>query len=221
MFHKALIISILAFVFSCQTKEVIVQTDDTNFYPIEKGLFWEYAVSDEIYTVSANPQKLNYLIRERIGDSYNLNGNEVFRLERYSRSSTQSAWKLDSIWTIQKTLNKVIRTENNQAFLKMVFPIQEGIKWEINGSKSASYVYKNTFKAFGKEYGNTVSVIEKNDSTAINLNRKYEVYSLNNGMIYKEDTSLEYCQITPACIGKGQIDFGRRRIFRLTRKGSE
>jgi hypothetical protein len=219
---KLLIISGLWFALACEKgKETETGIE---FFPLEKGFFWEYDVSEESYTVSAPARKLNYQIRERIGDAFTVANQEVFRVERYRRIDDKVSWKLDSVWTAQLTPTQVIRTENNISFTKLIFPIKEGEKWgnsSTTSSQSVVYQYKNTFQKFGDKYFPTIQVIERNDSTAINLNRKYEVYAKNIGLVYKEFTTLEYCQKTPSCIGKGEVDFGTRRILKLKNYGKE
>lgn len=222
LFFKSLIISSLLLVLSCEKQKEFIT--GAEYFPLEKGLFWEYDVVEEIYTVSAPARRVNYQIRERIGEKLNLANESIFKLERYRRNDDISTWKLDSVWTAQLTSTQAIRTENNVSLTKLIFPIREGEKWSnntVNSSQSITYEYKNTFQKFGEKYFPTVRVVEKDDSTAINLNRKYEVYAQNIGLVYKEFASLEYCQKTPSCIGKGEIDFGIRRIFKLKNIGKE
>jgi hypothetical protein len=219
---KMLIISSLLTILSCEKQEEIITGFE--YFPVEKGLFWEYDVAEEIYTVSAPVRKSNFQIRERVGESFEVANQSVFKLERYRRNDEKSTWKLDSVWTIQLNQTQAIRSENNVSFTKMIFPINEGEKWNssnINSSQSAIYQYKNTFQKFDNKYFPTVRVVERNDSTAINLNRKYEVYAKQIGLVYKEFTTLEYCQKTPSCIGKGEVDFGTKRVFRLKNYGKE
>ena len=133
-------------------------------------------------------------------------------------------WKADSIWTIQQWPDKLIRTENNRAYVKLTFPITSNSVWnqnEYNDLPASAYRYNQLGKPYGN-YTNTIQAISKqNDSTAISLNRQFAVYGYQTGLIYRESTALAYCQSSPACIGKGQIASGYRQRWTLLDSGKE
>jgi hypothetical protein len=214
----AFVVATVILLVSCEQTEKF--STGLAFFPLEEGLFWEYNVTEENYAAGATPVRRNYQLRERVGGAFTVANQPVFRLERYTRSNAQMPWRLDSVWTVQRTTTEARRTENNQVFVKMVFPVQENTRWMANAARGISYRYRNAFESY-RTYNQAVEVVERDDSSAINLYRKREWYAEAVGLFFKENTSLDYCQSSPSCIGRGQIEFGKRQIWQLTKYGKE
>lgn len=203
--------------------------NDADYAPVESGRYWVYAVQDERYSLTEAPVLSTYYVKETIGELLSTTQNsQTYKLIRAKRSQPTNAWKIDSIWTVQQWPDKLIRAENTIAYVKFRFPVINGATWnqnEYNTLLTAMYQYVKTGEPFSltpKKYNNTVQVVsQQNDSTAISLNRRIDVYAYLIGLIFKENTALAYCQSTPACIGKGQIASGYRQKWTLVETGKE
>ncbi|WP_155297361.1 hypothetical protein [Spirosoma aerolatum] len=212
---------------ACQPADNIPK-DDSQYVPIEVGRYWVYEVRQETYSLSAAPVLRTYFLKETIGERLSSQSDKTYKLVRYKRNRPTDAWKPDSIWTVQQWPNRLIRTENSIAFIKLFFPIATSTTWNPNeyNSRSASiFLYEQVGKAYvagAKSYLNTIQVASRqNDSTAISLNRYIDVYAYQIGLIFNESTVLAYCQSSPDCIGKGQIAYGYRRKQTLIETGVE
>ena len=202
------------------------------YFPLEKGMFSEYDVVETTYTLSAAPSSRTYQIREVVSQVFtDLSAQESYRIERFSRTNANQIWRLDSVWTAKRTAHQAIRTENNLSYVKLVFPIGEGTRWNGNalnglGGKEAStdeYLMENLHKRHqinDQIFDKTLTVRQQNDSTLVGIDRRTEIYAAQIGLIYKEFTQLAYCY-QASCLGKGQVDFGTRIIQRIKRYGKE
>ncbi|MFY7908258.1 MAG: hypothetical protein ACOVO2_01840 [Emticicia sp.] len=212
---------------ACQQNQRTV-ISDYQYYPIEVGQFQIYEINESIYSISSQASTRKYYLKERISEKFSTGSDQfMYKIERSKRSSQEQAWKIDSVWTVELLTNKIIRTENNIPYVKLIIPIQTGLIWnknEYNNFPDQRVSYNDIGKSFkfgDKSYPNTISVVIKNDSSLLSKNKNIEVYALNYGMVYKENTNLAYCQSTPACIGKMQIDYGKEQTIKLIEMGIE
>lgn len=196
-----------------------------NYFPMDVGVYAEYEVQETRYTLTDAPEVSDYQIREVITGSFtDIEGLQAFTVERSRRENTNDIWELDSIWVAKRKINQQLRIENNQIFVKLVFPPSKGLTW--NG---------NSFNAFGEdtyeitEYGkpyqinglsfeNALRVEQEEDSNLVSLDRRYEIYAPDAGLVYKEIRNLNYCTLDN-CIGDGKIDFGRILIQKIITYG--
>ncbi|GAB4030739.1 hypothetical protein [Spirosoma gilvum] len=216
----------LLFLQSCQPEGTIPK-DDSQYAPVDVGRYWIYEIREEHYSLSAAPVFSTYFLKEAIGEpGLSAQTDKTYKLIRYKRSRSTDSWKTDSVWTVQQWPNRLMRTENSIAVIRLLFPIVVSTAWnqnEYNSLPASSCRYEqigNAYIANGKNFANTIQVVNKqNDSTAISLNRQVDVYAYQTGLIAKENTALAYCQSTPDCIGKGQIAYGYRRKQTLIETG--
>ena len=214
--------------YACTQPDTAPQKD-TDYAPVESGRYWVYAVQDERYSLTEAPILNAYFVKETIGERLSVTqDSQTYKLIRAKRNRTTDTWKTDSIWTVQQWPDKLIRIENNTAYVKLRFPVVGGTSWnqnEYNALSASLYQYVKPGELFSltaKSYANTVQVVSRqSDSTAISLNRRIDVYAYQTGLIFKENTALAYCQSSPDCIGKGQITSGYRQKWTLVETGNE
>ena len=190
------------------------------FYP-NVGQSVVYDVEDTQYELTGKFTVKTYQLKESIASTFkDLDGKEALRIERYRRENDSQKWMIDSIFTAKKEIDKALKTENNITYVKIYFPIKEGLKWDGNAYNSfGSDIYElkkanQTFQTNGQKFDNTFSVIQQNDSTLVDLKRRIEVYAENIGMVYQEKTNILYCNSND-CLGKGKIDFGTKHILKF------
>ena len=194
------------------------------FYPnIGKSIV--YDVEDTQYELTGKFTVKTYQSKEvNVSTFKDLDGKDAQRIERYRRENDSQKWTIDSIFIAKKEIDKALKTENNVTYVKIVFPIKEGLKWNGNAYNSLgndTYELKKVNQSFqtnGQKFENTFSVIQQSDSTLVDLKRRIEVYAENIGMIYQEKTNVLYCN-SGDCLGKGKIDFGTKHILKF--KGYE
>lgn len=195
----------------CQKTEVLQEEDV--FFPLIKGNANEYEVSEISYGILSGKQEKNYFLKEIVGDSVGQIGqNTIYKIERYKRQNLASVWKIDSVWAAYLTPDRAVKIENNIPFLKIRFPILNGNTWngnQYNSLGTEQYFLKTLSKIqLNDKSFRAIEIIQESDSSAVELRRKKEIYLNTKGLYYQEKTNFQYCQSTPACIGKGIIESG-------------
>ena len=184
------------------------------YFPTNLGSFVEYEVKQTDYTPNNPPKNSQYQLREVVTETYtDVENNIAYRLERWKRPNANSVWLRDSIWTTTRNKYRGIRNENNITFLKLVFPLAEGLRWDGNAYNSFGeneYSIENLDKPLTintSSFSKTLKVVQADDSSLVFLNKRYEIYAPNVGMVEKYTKKLNYCTDI-GCIGLAKIEFG-------------
>lgn len=176
-----------------------------------------YDVTETQYTLTTNPIVKTYQLKEIAASTFkDTDGKEAIRVERYRRENDSQNWTIDSVFTARRDTDKALKTENNVTYVKMIFPVKEGLKWDgnlYNNLGNDAYEMKNVRKPF-LDYPITMTVVQQNDSTLVDLKKRIEVYAEGVGIIYQEKINVSYCN-TGDCLGKGRIDFGTKQVLKI------
>lgn len=219
---------VLIGVSSCQESicdcVALPQTGASFFYPII-GMSIVYDVQEIQYTLTDSPIVKNYQLKEVNASFFqDLDNEEALRLERYRRENDTQKWVIDSVFTAKRLIDRALKTENNVTYVKMIFPIKEGVQWNgnlYNSFVNDSYEMKKVnqpFQTNGQSFAKTLSVIQQNDSTLVDLKRRIEVYAEGVGLVYQEKTFVSYCN-SADCLSKGKIDFGTKYMLKIKSYG--
>ncbi len=204
------------------------QRKGTEFFPLEVGYFVEYDVNEEEINLGRPAIARQYQLKELIAEQYtDPTGKTVYRMARFRRNLEGQRWQPDSTITLRLQVDHAIRNENGRDFVKMLFPPVERLSWNgnlYNTLGEDSYELKNVNQPLtigGTTFAHTVTVVQQNDSTLVNQDKRVEVYAAEVGLVYRERVNVQFCSTTPACIGKAQIDFGTRQFVRFRKAGKE
>ena len=168
---------------SCKTEEPCgcitpPQTGKEFFYPL-LGQAVIYDVQETQYALTSVPTIKNYQLKEVVAPFFtDTNEKEALRLERYRRENDSQKWIIDSVFLAKREIDKALKTENNVTFVKLIFPVSEGLKWNGNAYNSLGndiYELKKTnqsFKTNGQNFPKTLTVVQQNDSTLVDLKRR-------------------------------------------------
>jgi hypothetical protein len=218
---------LLAALAGCSPTEPRPEALGYAYFPLETGAFLEYDATETQYALTGPPTTRTYQIREVVGEAQpDATGAPTFRLERYRRAGDTQPWRIDSVWTARQTPELALRTENNLPFVKLIFPLAEGQRWDgnaLNGRGPDPYELRELHRprAVGAQtFDRTLTVVQQNDSTLVSLDRRTEIYAEAVGLVYRERTQFFYCN-APACLGQGRIDFGTQVIYRIRSYGKE
>ena len=225
---STLILLIVGFLPACRpTDQTTLPLADEAYFPLETGRYIVYAVTEELYSLSAPPTKATYQLKEQIGPSYtDASGQTAYQIVRFYRLNDQSVWQPDSIWSARRTRTEALRTENGQTTVRMLFPVYDQQSWDGNRYNTLgtdNFALRNIhqpFRVLTNTFARTVSVIQQ-DSTLLDQHKRMEVYAYDIGMVYQEITKFQYCSATPGCIGKAQIDYGSRQLYQALFYGKE
>jgi hypothetical protein len=216
-----ILIILLAFGALACSKNEVENTSPTDYYPLKKGLSLEYEVLEENYGVLSGKVEKKYFLKETVGDSVGkISETPIYKIERYKRQNNNENWKIDSVWTAYRLPDRAVKIENNTPFLKISFPVSDKKSWNGNAYNTLSAenyslsVLKNAYSLANQSFDKGIEIIQKQDSSAVILLKKKEIYLPNIGLVYKENTNFSYCQSTPNCIGKGIVESGKRVVYK-------
>jgi len=198
----------------------------SEFFPLEIGRFTEYDVSEEEVLLGRPATVRQFQWKEVVAESYtDPAGEKVYRIERFRRTLESQPWTPDSTFTVRLKIDYVVRNENGRDYVKMVFPPAEKRSWNgniYNNLGEDEYSIKDVNKTVtigATAFERSVTVIQQNDSTLVNQDKRIETYAAGVGLVYRERINVQFCSSTPSCIGKAQVDFGTRQYVRFKRTG--
>jgi hypothetical protein len=213
---------------SCRSNPDASPESDYTYFPLESGQYIIYDVQESLYTTNAPPTQRSYQLKETTGSAYtNAAGQTAFKLIRYRRANEAQPWQADSIWSARLIRNEAIRVENGNDVVRLLFPLRNGLRWNENRynlSGLSNVELRNVgqpFSVLTKAFGPTVTVVARDDSTLVAQEKRLDIYARQIGLIYKERTDLHFCTDRPACIGKKQIEYGFRQVYRIQTYGKE
>jgi len=218
MIKKILTILLLAAMpvvalFSCK-KVSINNTDLTrNFFPLKFGKYVTYNVDSVYYNGSLGvtlevKSQMKYSVTDTFTDAKR---RPSYIMDVYSRPYDGADWHAINVILVTPTSNSILYSQDQVQYVKMMFPISEGLSWPGNQNaninnpaltylKGWNYMYQDYnlsyFDGF-ENFQNTVSILEDNEhvnyqniDSALAGYDTYakEVYAYNIGMIYKEWT---------------------------------
>ena len=229
--HQASLLPVLGlcFLLTACSKLADVPPGQTgyDYFPLETGRYIQYDLTGVTYSLTAPPVTVRYQIKEVVKEAFrDQTGQENYQIKRLIRSKAGDAWELDSVWSARRTMTQALRVENNIHFVKCVFPVQEGVKWNgnaFNDRQEEVYRLRSVAKPYvvnGQPFNETLTVLQRTDSSLVGQDKRLEVYAKNIGLIYKESVVVQYCS-TPDCLGQGRIDFGTKRFQKMIGYGNE
>lgn len=218
MNRKFLLVGILAiaissFISSCRKQTVNNDSVQTKaYFPLELGKYVDYQVDSLIYSsFDCSVRESHWLLRYTVADTFtNEDTMRSYRIEIRQRKADSSSWQTQGNILVTPTETNLIYQQSNQKFIKLIFPVVDGLYWNGNSyivtddqdnAYFANWVYK--YANVGQPYNtglanfdNTVTVNEADESLNNNDNpdaysyRTFykEIYAKNVGMIYREMT---------------------------------
>ncbi len=138
-----LIVACIIIFFSCskENKSTLIPID-FSYSPLEVGKEWNYIVTDIKVDVPISfYDTQRFYLKEKIESMfYDETGNVIYRIERYKRNDTLSAWQLTDVWMAQYYKNQYHKVEENIRYVKLVFPIKKRVE---NGMGNAMNTLSN------------------------------------------------------------------------------
>jgi hypothetical protein len=212
----------------CQYDTLTATDEGSDYFPLEPGRYVVYDITEERFSSSASPILQRYQLKEVIGPAYaDVTGQPAYRLLRYRRSASTQPWTADPIWSARRVGNEAIRTENGLDVIALAFPVSDRLRWNSNRHNRLAadpYELRNSgqpYRVSSQQFDATVTVLAQDDSTLLNRDKRLAVYARQVGLIYRERTQLTYCSSSATCIGKAQIAYGTRQIYRIQQYGRE
>jgi hypothetical protein len=197
-----------------------------DYYPLEIGYATVYEIEENEYQVNGTLNTRFYQLKEVASDTFRtLSGQKAYRLERFVRDNASRPWEIDSVWSVVKTTTQVIKTENNIPFIKLVFPLREGLRWNGNAlNNQGERIYEvQDFRRPTRidilDFERSLRVRQFNDSSLVTQLKSEEMYAQNVGLIYAEKINVRFRE--GEFLGQGQIEFGTIYKQRIIAYGNE
>jgi hypothetical protein len=207
-----LLLVLAVFVAGCESKykdpDPVAMGYD--YYPLEKGQYRVYQVQDVRY-VNDDTYTQRFQLRERVDSSFiDQTGQEVFKIIRSIRPNAQAAWLDDSVMTVAKKSNMVVLTKDNTRYIKLVFPVKNGLEFvgDLYNTRTVTegavrkirnfkevYTIESVGEAFeheNKTYQNTATVVQGLLFTEKFDDNRFEVYADGIGLAYRLFRRLDY-----------------------------
>lgn len=199
-----LIFLIVIVFFGCKKENESKPIDyQYSYFPLNNGNELIYQVVD--ITIDKNIGEydtLTYQLKERIDSMFIDNsGNKAWRLERYKRLDSTQNWVISDVWMSQIADHKAQQVEENQRFIKIVFPPEVGKKW--NGNVCNTLDAQN-FEITALDaplslndfyFDSVLTVVQKYDTSKIHKYYTIEQYANYTGLVNKQIISIDYAFI--------------------------
>lgn len=158
-----------------------------------QGRFVVYNATEIIHDdVAAIHDTTSYLLKTIVGNAYTDNEGRVGReLERYKSFDNGISWVFADVWTQFRTGNRAELIEENQKIIKLVFAPTYSKEWDINAFNSASEQnafyssIHNPFLENGLSFDSTLTVVQEDFFSLVDLKRQTETYAKNVGLVSK------------------------------------
>ncbi len=197
------ILFLLFFNTACK-KEVVTPPADLGYayFPTDVGHWVLYEVDSLYYQAGVRVEK-RFQLKEVVQDSYDdLEGRASISLVRYRRNFDpntpydQLSWDAGYAVSATRTAQNLQYTEDNQTYLRLIFPPQNSKKWNgnaFNAQAAWTYTYSDVNKASSLAAGfdSTITVNQSGlNDPIINTQVGKEVYAKHVGLVYKTQTIL-------------------------------
>ena len=211
--YVVLFTSLLCLVFfSCKKEKQPAVYLGYDYFPNNVGHYVIYQcdsiIVDPFKTTSPKFDTFRYQIKEVIDSLYQNNqGQWTQRIVRYKRTDTTMPWSSvltpEKVWTGTLLSTMAVRLEDNNNYIKLVFPMKLNEQWNGNamntiGTWNYQYTTLNTPAMInGTTFDSTLTVLQQKDSSFLNYQYYLEQYATGIGLIYKvlidySDTTFTY-----------------------------
>lgn len=201
LFTSALTFFILLFFSSCKKDRPAPTPPDLGYayFPLNLGSWIIYDVDSIVHDdYKDSVLTYSYQVKELVESNYTDNsGKEIYRIERYKRSTPSSDWIISDVWAATRNASRAEKFEENTWYVKLIFPIKENAKWNgnaFNSQETMEYNYTEinvSDSVNGHNFDSTLSVLQNDESNAILKLYAEERFAKNVGMIYKEYVNLK------------------------------
>ncbi len=200
------------------------------YYPLQVGKFRVYMVDSIQFDVGAGDLPIQdsatFYVREEVVELFqDLNGLDVYRIERFRSSDPGGPWTIQDVVTQSRTTNQAYYSENNLRLINLVFPVERGVRWDGNAfikDDIVVFIRGESIEMFkGWEYQirsvdstetigdltfDQVATIQQADNNnAIEYRFSLEKYAKGVGLVYRQREIMDsYCKY----IGTNEPCFG-------------
>jgi len=211
----------VASLYSCKKLNKSTEDYTRNYFPLTFGRYITYAVDSIKYTkvplglggaFTGVRTEIKSQMKYAVTDTFTDKKKKLnYIMNIYERPYDGAIWQQTGVILLQPTADGLLYTQDQNTYIKMMFPVKDGLAWLGNKFvetgdpekayfKDWTYKYRDYHRNYFNGYinfDNTVTCIEQDESssyldvdssTASYRTFAKEVYAYNVGMIYKEWT---------------------------------
>jgi hypothetical protein len=199
---------------SCDNEEHASPGIGLDYFPLQTGFYHIYDVESTQYTKGNDPIYETFEMLVEVVDSFASTTNEItYVIHRSTRPNSDAAWSVFDTWSARKNDRELVINEGNVPYLKLVFPVRMGSKWNPNkyNTRGADEIeitsLQYPFQLAGTTFDETLTVSHNDPDEIVFYDVREDIYAKGVGLIYKEVTQLNYCTLDH-CKGQQKIDEG-------------
>jgi hypothetical protein len=222
------VVVLAALVASCDTNSASLTALDKNYYPLRVGSQWIYSIEETSISQTSCDDSgavlAKYELSVTVTDSVpTSDGSYRYILQRAKRIDSNEPWLNFETWAVEKSSTQIIGNESDVKYVKLVFPIFNGLTWNgnlLNNSVQLNKLTEDSYKvasfekpytsATGQQYAKTITIIqEEEQSNLLYRDSRSEIYAYGVGLVYKESYLLNYFANSQLpCFGKNKVQQG-------------
>ena len=213
MRYNTLILLALGFaslLFACRKDDVQALDLKDSYYPLQLGKYIIYDVDSTVYDdFNHTSYKHQFQVKMLVADTFRDNNQLLnYRYERYTRENASQKFQLADVWSAIQENGRIEVVEENQRFIKFIYPPVLGTSWkgnafikaDLNDPRSkflGSWDYAFTavdepFDLNGAHYDSTTVVLENGELIPqVESNNFKTIYAKHIGPIYAKREFLE------------------------------
>ena len=196
---KLYLLPIIAFCFTACQKEPDLGAIDLgyDYFPTTSGTYIDYQVDSVNYGI--NVDTTSFQLREVITEDFvDEEGQRAYQLGRFKRATANDEWVQTDVWTIKRTNNTAERVEENERFIRLVFPLEEGKNWDGNSFNQrdpwnySCASFDEPYSWQGVSFSQTAFIEQRTNLNLVDQELAYEIYARNIGLVFKKFTDLAF-----------------------------
>lgn len=198
----------------CEGEETTLRDSGSAYFPLNEGIYQVYSVTETLYSGLGTPEMTTYELMTEVVDSIASASGYLYVINRSRRQSETDPWEPLDTWSARKNSREAIVSEGNTPFLKVIFPVRDGTRWDGNTFNSLGedeYELRNAAEPYvvgGMTFEHTLTIEqERNEDFVVFNDTRREVYALDVGLVYRETIQYDYCT-DDNCLGQQKIESG-------------
>lgn len=211
---------------ACEGDEGIRRDYGADYFPVETGMYRIFDVEETRYALGMAPEVVRYELMAVVVDSFPSDDDRItFVIHRSTRADDTKAWEPLNTWSVRSDEERVVVSEGNVPFVKLVFPLAAKAHWDGNAFNTLGpdeYLITSVdqiAEVNGTTFEHTVTVEqERNLDAVVFRDVRTEMYARGVGLIYRESIQLEYCT-DDSCLGQQKVEQGLARKITIKEYG--
>jgi len=176
----------------CEKQDSVPVEMYYDYFPVNPGHFVVYEVDSVVYDgFTGQIHQYRYQVMQSIHSRFtDAEGRESLRLERFIRPDAQHNWQIKDVWQARIHQGRLEKIEENNLFIKLVFPPHRGRTWNGNAYNTMppmTYriidVHEPLMVRPGLSFDSTLTVLQNNLITLISEDVRMERFARHVGLI--------------------------------------